>query len=141
MIKMTISHIIDRIFIGDIQDAERAPKGRVTLRAAHWDGQGYQSDYIYPISETADAMQPLLMRECAEKLNELAEGGSIILLHCIAGAARSPSVMIVYLVIYKKMSYEDAVAFVGVKRPPAYQINPVCLDAARKAISLPYPKK
>ena len=44
-----------------------------------------------------------------------------VLVHCKAGISRSPSIIIAYLITYKKYSFNDAFEFVKLKRPT---INP-----------------
>lgn len=43
--------------------------------------------------------------------------GKKVFVHCVAGVSRSPTVVIAYLMVSRKMSYDQALAFVQERRP------------------------
>jgi len=49
-------------------------------------------------------------------INEAVVNGKTVYVHCKNGHARSPSLIIAYLMKFKKMSYDDAQGFVKEKR-------------------------
>lgn len=53
----------------------------------------------------------------AYKLQEFYGPGNTVVVHCMAGISRSPSVVIAWLIIYKGMTYEEAFALVIRNRP------------------------
>jgi protein-tyrosine phosphatase len=56
-----------------------------------------------------------VLPDCIRAINKSAFHGRPILVHCMGGYSRSPSIIIAYL-IWKGMSFEDALALVKSKR-------------------------
>ena len=53
-------------------------------------------------------------------MHELLTGGKKVLVHCAAGAQRSPTVVACYLMRYHGLSPEEAIAQIRSKRPVAF---------------------
>ena len=49
-----------------------------------------------------------MIRLAAGKLEEWLRGGGTVLVHCQGGVSRSPTVVMAWLIIYRKYSFDDA---------------------------------
>jgi len=66
-------------------------------------------------SDDADLAQHL--QGCFEYIDTAISSGGIVLIHCLVGISRSPSIAIAYLMFKDHLSYEEAADFVKKKQP------------------------
>lgn len=57
------------------------------------------------------------LKHAAQLLHDAMETNRHILVHCQSGHSRSATVIIAYLILYKRMSFEQAYEYVKTKRP------------------------
>ena len=60
-----------------------------------------------------------VLEEVVARVEEVVEGGAGVLVHCQAGLSRSPAVVVAYLVRWRGMGVEEALALVREGRPRA----------------------
>lgn len=89
------------------------------LIASHGEYPMHPDKFEYLFIDILDSMETDLIK-CLEKATDfiqkhIALGG--ILVRCSAGVSRSPSIVIAYLIRFKKMSFDEAYGFVIKKRP------------------------
>jgi hypothetical protein len=78
-----------------------------------------QFSYIWKFIDVLDFEHEDLLshfEDCFDFVDEVVEQGGKVLIHCAAGVSRSPTVMVGYVMYKKKMSAEEAMAFVKEKR-------------------------
>ena len=73
-------------------------------------------DDEYPAAES-------LVLNAAGKLEEWTRQGLVVFVHCKAGISRSPTIVMAWLILYKKYSFDDAWTTV-VKARPFVRPNP-----------------
>lgn len=64
-----------------------------------------------------------LFYPCIEKIQEHIENKGGALVHCVRGVSRSASIILAYLILTRKMSYQDAEKLLRTKRPQASPNN------------------
>ena len=70
----------------------------------------------YPIYDFSDKDMRNKLRPAADALHHLVENKEIVYVHCTAGVNRSPSVISMYLCIYKNMTPSIAIHYVCLHR-------------------------
>lgn len=65
------------------------------------------------------------LRTAAEFIHSFLDDKKRVMVHCMAGITRSSTVVAAYLIIHKKMSYEDAIKYIRSKRPKAFTLKSV----------------
>jgi len=75
-----------------------------------FEGVKYEQTHLPDGNATAETKDEY--KRMAGIINENLTGGNNVLIHCNAGQTRSPTVVITYLMIYKDMSYHDALKYV-----------------------------
>lgn len=65
-----------------------------------------------PMEDTDDYDGVHWMTKGAEFINSALADGGIVMVHCVGGISRSPSVVCAYLVLYQNMSHHAALAHV-----------------------------
>lgn len=68
--------------------------------------------YSYPIEDSPNSQIHKLFYETGGIINSALSKGEGILVHCYAGVSRSSTIVLAYLIQYKKMSLFDAYDFV-----------------------------
>ena len=76
-------------------------------------------NFIHKECNVDDLSQQNIIQYFGECFNFI-KGEEKILVNCMAGASRSATIVIAYLMWIKKMKYEDALNFVCSKRPIVY---------------------
>lgn len=133
---MMISKITDQIFIGNADDARSLHHHRVSgvtcvLNCAR--------DFDYIIQSTlpfkvglidGPGNQKILLKVAVELLDTLIKSENRVLVHCIAGISRSPTVVATYLSWKTGISLEEAVKAIQNVRPGALPKSEL-IDLAR----------
>ena len=114
--------IIDGLWLGNIAAAEDVidlkKKGiKKILTVMNQDGPNYKSEdgFIHKKFEIIDFDCENIIKYFGECLKFI-DGNENVLVHCMAGASRSATIIIAYLMWKKKMKYYDALDFVQKKR-------------------------
>ena len=123
--KETFAHlneIVDGIWLGDIYSAKDVQdlksKGiKKILTVMNQVGPNYKDKdgFIHKKIEIKDDDDQNIIQYIGECLKFI-KGDDKILVHCMAGASRSPSIMIAYIMWTKKMKLDEAYEFVLNKR-------------------------
>jgi protein-tyrosine phosphatase len=69
-----------------------------------------------PIEDNVNAEIELYFDVCADFIEEMRNDGRTTLVHCRGGISRSPSIVIAYLIKYRKFSLSDAYKLVSRNR-------------------------
>lgn len=113
-----MSFITDRLYLGDIDnamDAVNIGDWIVITCAAEAD---IVSNHKVCLYDGRQKNTGLILASGADIIHEtLTHTDKNVLVHCMAGASRSPSVIIAYLMKYQGMKFGDAYCMVREKRP------------------------
>lgn len=80
----------------------------------------HPEDFNYKRIEIEDMAQALIIHHFEEGacfINESIKSKSSILVHCMAGQSRSVSMIIAYLILFRKMELTDALQLIRKSRP------------------------
>ncbi len=118
----TINEIKDGLWLGDnyaannIKDLKKKGIKKI-LTVMNQTGPIYKSEdgFIHKKFELSDFESENIIKYFGECLNFI-DGKEKVLVHCMAGASRSATIIIAYLMWKDKMKYDDALDFVQKKR-------------------------
>ena len=118
----TINEIKDGLWLGDnyaannVEDLKKKGIKKI-LTVMNQTGPIYKSEdgFIHKKFELSDFESENIIKYFGECLNFI-DGKEKVLVHCMAGASRSATIIIAYLMWKNKMKYEDALDFVQKKR-------------------------
>jgi protein tyrosine phosphatase len=83
------------------------------MRPTQFPGISYK---IVCISDSPTVKISEKFEECFEFINSALQAGGVVLVHCFQGVSRSATIVLAYLMTYKKMTLDRAVAFLKSKR-------------------------
>jgi atypical dual specificity phosphatase len=74
----------------------------------------------YPVHDTCEENIKPYLDLCADKIYRVRQSGGRTLVHCVAGASRSATVCLAYLMKYRQYTLKNAYHLVKSKRPVIY---------------------
>ena len=114
--------IIENLYLGNIfsfENVDKLKKIGITKVLSMIDGFNHICNGLNNIKHKTfnviDINQQNIIQYFGECLNFI-KGDEKILVHCVAGRSRSATIVIAYIMWYKKISYEDAFNFVKERR-------------------------
>ena len=118
----TINEIKDGLWLGDnyaannVEDLKKKGIKKI-LTVMNQTGPIYKSEdgFIHKKFELSDFESENIIKYFGDCLNFI-DGKEKVLVHCMAGASRSATIIIAYLMWKDKMKYDDALDFVQKKR-------------------------
>ncbi|XP_078700346.1 uncharacterized protein LOC144927093 isoform X3 [Branchiostoma floridae x Branchiostoma belcheri] len=124
------NEVFPNIFIGDQSDAEDEHGLRVegithVLNAAHWPLKFERVDLLYrrlgvlyrgiPGRDNPEFDMSFYFHEGADFISQAVSTGKV-LVHCAVGFSRSPTLVVAYLMLYHRMSAQEALKTIRAKR-------------------------
>ena len=117
-----IDEIIENLYLGDLSGAENIDKIKklgikkvLSLLNGYFPQYKESDNIIHKTLNVNDFDEENIIKYFGECLNFI-KGEEKILVHCAAGASRSATVVIAYIMWNKKMSFKEALEFVQNKR-------------------------
>ena len=117
-----MDEIIENLYLGDLESSEDVNKLKelgikkvLSILDGFWPKYNESDNIIHKTLMVQDYEQENIIKYFGECLNFI-KGNEKILVHCAAGASRSATVVIAFLMWNKKMPYEDALKFTQGKR-------------------------
>lgn len=113
-----MSHIIDNLYIGDYQNAKDFQNSDIyiiTCASEINDIKNYHKIWLFDGKNNKNFINDIT--EVIKIINNLIIENKKILIHCSAGMSRSPTIVLYYLMKYKKMKFDDAYMLLKQKRP------------------------
>jgi protein-tyrosine phosphatase len=89
-----------------------------------------------PIGEDSNDELLLYLPEVTREVHDILSSNGTVLIHCAAGASRSPSVVAGYLIAYREYTLDDAILFIRSKRKQAFYDGNVVFRKALTQFSL-----
>ena len=117
-----IDEITDNLYLGnyvasiDISMLKKKGIKKILTVMDYDDGMVYDSDFIYKRCKVEDSCRQNIIQYFGECLNFI-KGGEKTLVHCMAGASRSATIVIAYIMWSKRLDFKDAINYVREKRP------------------------
>ena len=105
--------IRERLFVGSWKDAVQCNKNSnfevITVANDATNNPECMGKHFFPMTDPGtESEDGVLLFKAVKKIEELMKGDKNILVHCISGVNRSPSVIIAYLMRSEKLSIADA---------------------------------
>ena len=118
-----LDEILENLYLGDysscvdIQQIKDKKIRKVLTVMDYLGGPNYNpQQIIHKRFDIADVSQENIIKYFGECLNFI-KGEEKVLVHCMAGASRSATIVIAYLMWTKKWKFEEAFIYVKSKRP------------------------
>ena len=122
MVNLVTSEIMDNLFLGGYSSAlntEQLKEKGITKVLTVMDGKegpNYNpEEFTHKRFNINDTCQQNIIQYFGECINFI-KGDEKVLVHCLMGASRSATIVIAYLMWYKKWKFEEAFQFVRTKR-------------------------
>ena len=117
-----IDEITENLYLGDLSGAENIEKLKLfdikkvlSLLNGYFPQYNSSDNIIHKTLNVNDFDEENIIKHFGECLNFI-KGEDKILVHCAAGASRSASIVIAYIMWNKKMPFKEALEFVQSKR-------------------------
>ena len=124
IVRNFINEIIPNLFLGDLEGA-LANKDNfdiiINLSAFKYDARPLQ--YFIKIEDTPKEEIVEYVHACNKIIEDGLLNNKKILVHCLMGLSRSPSIIVAYLMKKNSWSFDEAVKFVNSKRTHPININ------------------
>lgn len=117
--------VVPNIWLGGYRALETRSflkKNKIThiLSLGHFKPIYKEEEYIHKIIAVADHPEANIIRyfpEAIDFITKALEGGKHVLVHCLAGVSRSPTIVAAYLMATQKLRYKAALAIIKRTRP------------------------
>lgn len=126
MLNAPVSEIVPRLFLGSVADASRG-KGTYDAVVNCTPDFPFYGDPAYRMRVSVldnhpqnDSLAPATLMDAVHFVSDHLDAGRVVLVHCVAGQQRSPSVVAAYLIEHFCLSIDEAVQFVRMRRPSAF---------------------
>jgi hypothetical protein len=121
---MTLSKILDNIYIGNIHSIKKDLGFKLVINCSDdLPFPKYECQKIrLPVNDYIESSKHYYNLICETKILELIHYNSdkTILVYCRAGCQRSCALVVIYLVLYKNYTLEDAIKYIHLCRPCAF---------------------
>lgn len=143
-----MSEILPNLYLGSISDAQSSDYDVIISMCKT--NIKYKNKYHYIFDIDDDILEDILryLPETTEIIEKHLKMNHKILVHCMMGMSRSASVVIAYLMRYKRMNFPSALYYVKSKRPivspnPGFinQLKEYALFISEKPIDVEKAKK
>jgi hypothetical protein len=116
-----INYIIDNIYLGNCGHSEEELLELGISHIFNITPQTYRQyssiiEYQLPIHDALDQNISDLFPEVLNKIKDLIDAGKKIYVHCYAGVSRSASLVILYIMIFYRKTFEESFRYVREKR-------------------------
>jgi protein-tyrosine phosphatase len=112
---MTASRVIDRLYIGDWQEARDASSPNLVKVTVAKDSP-FMGDYYFPLVDADDPNNEKPLRDAIQKVDELMRQNKTVLVHCVSGVSRSCAVVMGYLIV-NGITFDESLSFAKQARP------------------------
>jgi protein-tyrosine phosphatase len=123
---LTADKVIERLYIADWQEARDASAPNL-VKVTVAEDSPFVGDYYFPIVDADDPDNKKALGDAIQKVSELMEQDSVVLVHCVSGISRSCVVIMGYLNRKKGLPLDEAFELVRRARS-AVQPEPDLLD-------------
>ncbi|MHB8382607.1 MAG: dual specificity protein phosphatase family protein [Candidatus Binataceae bacterium] len=106
------SEIIENLFVGDLQDAQRFDGTIINVLSDIPEGEPAQAIHVPILARGIDSMN-----DTAALIDEYLSNGNRVLVHCEEGCERAPLVVAWFLCVRRAMSLDAAYALLKTRRP------------------------
>ena len=116
-----MNQIVERLWVGDLDDALRTPAGWVNINVAYEHLQRLPKaiylPFMLPVGIAGLVINSFLLNLAADMIDENLSSGKTVLVNCNMGQERSPLAVVWYLYRKKGLSIDEAYKLVASKRP------------------------
>jgi protein-tyrosine phosphatase len=114
-----MTEILNNLWLGDIDNAKSNSERNIIIVNCAKEISNTRYDYKIELLDGPNELSSFNenIEKVADYINQKIKNNKIILVHCMAGASRSASVVIYYLMKHNNMSFIEAHNFVKNKRP------------------------
>ena len=117
-----LDEIIPNLWLGnyvaaiDLTNLENKGIKKILTVMDYDDGLVYDKSYIHKKCKVEDSCRQNIIQYFGECLNFI-KGGEKVLVHCMAGASRSATIVIAYIMWSQRWPFQRSIALVRDKRP------------------------
>lgn len=119
-----VSEILPRLFLGSMMDASRGTYDAVVNCTPDFPFYGDPPHRMrVPVLDNQlnnATLTPPTLQAAVTFLRDNLQAERSVLVHCVAGQQRSPAVVAAYLMDHFRLSVDEAVQFVRMRRPSAF---------------------
>lgn len=113
-----MSEILDNLWLGDVDVAKNNSTKDIIIVNCATELTETRFDYKIDLFDGVNELNTFNdnIEKTVDYINEKMNANKIVLVHCMAGASRSATVIIYYLMKYNKMTFSNAYNYVKQKR-------------------------